>query len=115
MWAQECWSYTLARKAPDACLDVCLAFLELDPTDEELAFFAAGPLENLLHDNGAAAIGRIEREARHNFRFRLMLSGVWGANTIKSPLWRRIQAAVEPGPHMDDDPRTPQGSTRPRE
>lgn len=109
-WATGCWSHMLAPEAPDACLDACLALLELEPTDEELPFFAAGPLEDLVIKNGPVVIERIEAEAQANPRFRYMLSGIWGESRTDPLVWKRIQAAIQPGPHMDDDPRTPQGS-----
>ncbi|MEL6218086.1 MAG: DUF6869 domain-containing protein [Pseudomonadota bacterium] len=112
-WAGSCWSETLTQEAPDACLDACIALLELKPTNAEIPYFAAGPLEDLVTQNGPAVIDRIEAEAKVNPQFRYLLSGIWGQSRTDPDVWRRIQAAIEAGPHMDDDPRTPQGSTRP--
>lgn len=111
-WADRCWSHTLAREAPDACLDVCIALLRFQPTDAEIPYFAAGPLENLVTWHGPTVIERIEVEARANPRFRYMLSGIWGESRTEPEVWQRIQVAIQSGPHMDDDPRTPQGSAR---
>ena len=78
----------------------------------EIAQLAAGPMEDLVTQHGERLIDEIEREAAKNEGFRYLLSGIWGQTHVPPEVWRRIQSAVEPGPHLDDDPRTPQGSKK---
>jgi len=46
-------------------------------SDDDLGFFAAGPLEDLVHRHGAELIGEIEAEASRDSRFRWALGCVW--------------------------------------
>ncbi len=73
----------------------------------QLAMVAAGPLEDLLEEHGQAVIHELERIAKIDPRFRLMLSGTWGRERIDGDVWARLAAAVAPGPVMDADGRTP--------
>lgn len=61
----------------------------------QVIMLAAGPLEDLIADHGAAMIDRIERAARHSPRFRFALTGVWPQGNRASPVWARIEAARE--------------------
>ena len=45
--------------------------------DDELGFYAAGPLEDLVRLHGAEIIGEIEAEARRDSRFRWALGCIW--------------------------------------
>ncbi len=110
-WAFECVD-ELVLESPQMALDFLLRALPIFETNEDLAVQAAGPLEDLLGHHGKAVIDRIEAEAAQNARFRLLLSGVWGCNSIGAEIWQRLQRAVRPGPWLDRDPRTPQGSDR---
>lgn len=95
----------LARLAPDApglCLDAVLAALGQSATVEEVALIAAGPLEDLLHRQGAVVIERIEAEAAGNARLRLALSGVAPDGSAGAPLWQRVQAAQGGDAGLDD-------------
>ncbi|MEL6793158.1 MAG: DUF6869 domain-containing protein, partial [Pseudomonadota bacterium] len=91
-------------------IDVALAFLELSPTKDEIALFAAGHHENAVKESGPSVIDRIEREAERSIAFSEMLSGIWGGRHADPDVWRRVQEAVGEGPWLDEDPRTPQGS-----
>ena len=73
----------------------------------ELCVIAAGPLEDLLEAHGAAVIAHLEKIAKIDPRFRLMLSGTWGRDRIDPGVWGRLVAAVAPGPVIDADRRTP--------
>jgi hypothetical protein len=73
----------------------------------QLAMVAAGPLEDLLEEHGPVVIHELERIAKIDPRFRLMLSGTWGRERIAPDVWARLVAAVQPGPVMDADGRTP--------
>lgn len=45
--------------------------------DADLGFYAAGPLEDLVHLRGAELVGEIESEARRDSRFRWALGCIW--------------------------------------
>jgi len=62
---------------PDTAWEVTRALLGQARSDEELAYIAAGPLEDLLKTHGPRVIDRIERECRNDERLQLALSGVW--------------------------------------
>lgn len=57
-----------------------------------LAYIAAGPLEDLLRNHGAAVMALIERECVTNERLRLALSGVWIER--EDPIWDRWYALI---------------------
>lgn len=108
-WVMWC-VYGLAAEAPEAALEVVLAALAFFDSKPGLAYLAAGPLQELVSQQGPRLIERIERAAADDLRFRYLLSGIRGEAETDPAVWRRVQAAVAPGPWLDDDPRTPQGS-----
>lgn len=59
----------------------------------QAVMIAAGPLEDLIAEHGAAVIDRIEREARQSPRFCFALTGVWPQGNQRSPVWARVEAA----------------------
>jgi hypothetical protein len=59
-----------------AAWELVLEVLRRAP-DDELGFFAAGPLEDAVKRFGAELIGRIEAEARRDARFRWALGCIW--------------------------------------
>lgn len=74
--------------------DIWLAVLHIlarSPPDEVLAVLAAGPLEDLVHENGDAFIDRIELRARQDPAFRQLLNGVWESGTPE--VWLRVEQA----------------------
>lgn len=73
----------------------------------ELSVLAAGPLEDLLEAHGPVVIAHLEKIAKIDPRFRLMLSGTWGRDRIDPQVWARLVAAVAPGPVIDADARSP--------
>src|SRR5690242_14854176 len=77
-WAEECWK---------AILEV----LSQQPPPEVLAVLAAGPLEDLIDDQGQAFIERIERQAALDPAFRHLLGGVWESGS--PDVWSRVQKA----------------------
>lgn len=113
-WADEC-ARVLVEEAPETAFRVILAALPHFKADLEIAQLAAGPLEDLVTQHGERMIDEIEREALSNERFRYLLSGIWGQAHVPPKVWHRIQSAVEPGPLLDDDPRTPHGTNKGRD
>ena len=73
----------------------------------ELCVIAAGPLEDVLEAHGPVVIPHLEKLAKIDPRFRLMLSGTWGEDRCDPHVWERLVAAVAPGPVIDADGRTP--------
>lgn len=111
-WAHGCMD-TIVGEMPELGFKLIVFALKYFKEPLEVAVLAAGPLENLVHYHGARLIDAIEREAEENERFRFLLSGIWGESHVKPEIWWRIQKAVEGGPWIDRDPRTPQGSRKP--
>lgn len=108
-WAFECID-TLVEKAPETALDFLLFALPRFTQDSDVAWLGAGPMENIIGLHGKRLIDRVELEARRDGRFRLLLSSIWGESSTDPEIWKRVQAAVQQGPWLDLDHRTPQGS-----
>ena len=65
---------------PDEYLDVIITILDkIDANIDNKLFrlLAAGPLEDLLQDNGTKVINRVVVLARQSPNFRKLLNGVW--------------------------------------
>ena len=73
----------------------------------ELSLLAGGPLEDLLAAEGPRVIVHLEKIAKVDPRFRLMVSGTWGRDYVEPAVWERLRAAVAPGPVMTSDVRSP--------
>jgi hypothetical protein len=84
---------TLVRDDPTEAWEVTRILVNAAPSDEALAYVAAGPLEELLHKHGSVLIDRIEEESRGNARLQLALSGVWGLDR-DSPVFDRWYALM---------------------
>ena len=110
-WAGNCMD-TIVAELPELGFKLIVFTLSHFNEPSEIAYLAAGPLENLVRSHGSQMIDQIEREAAGNARFRFLLSGIWGESSTDPAIWRRIQKAVADGPWIDEDPRTPQGSTK---
>ncbi len=74
-----------------------LSALDLAESDGELSLIAAGPMEDLLAQNGEKCIDRVEEEAARNPTFAQMLTGVW-KNAMTDEVWERVQAIKASGP-----------------
>jgi hypothetical protein len=79
-------SELVSRDADDGWRITCI-LVNSAPSDEALAYVAAGPLKDLLKKHGSAVIDWIEEESRLNDRLRLALSGVWLQQD--DPIWQR--------------------------
>ena len=105
-WISDC-VFELERSDPRGTLVFIVFALERVRSAQMLAVHAAGPLENVLAGFGPEIIETLEDMARRSAKFRLLLSGMWGANRIKPEIWRRICAAVAAGPVFCEDFHTP--------
>lgn len=79
--------WDLPREQPEKCLDIILVVLEKiknQPDNKLLSILAAGPLEDLLHENGEKVVNRVETNARKNPLFRKLLNGVWDSEVNES-------------------------------
>ena len=92
-WASD-YVDELVRSDPDEALTLTLSLVNASESNKALAIVAAGPLEDLLKDNGPALIDRVEEESRKNDKLRLALSGVWGINP-GHPIYERWFAMIQ--------------------
>lgn len=60
-------------------------------TDVQMAFVAAGLLEDLLAYHGDVVFDRLEEAARRDQRMRLMLAMVW-QGLMDAAMWDRVQS-----------------------
>ncbi|HEX4784511.1 MAG TPA: hypothetical protein VH350_09235 [Candidatus Sulfotelmatobacter sp.] len=84
---------TLVRDDPAEAWEVTRILVNTAPSDEALAYVAAGPLEELLHRHGSVLIDRIGEESKGSARLQLALSGVWGLDR-SSPVFDRWYALM---------------------
>jgi hypothetical protein len=101
----------IVRAAPSAAVGFLIVACAQTRTLAELCLVAAGPLEDLLDDHGPEVITHLEKIAKVDPKFRLMLSGTWGRERIHPDVWARLVAAVSAGPVIDLDGRTPSAQT----
>ncbi|MEQ1697846.1 MAG: DUF6869 domain-containing protein [Hyphomicrobiaceae bacterium] len=97
----------LVERAPAAAVGFLIVACAQCRSLAELSIIAAGPLENLLQSHGPAVISHLEKIAKIDPRFRLMLSGTWGKERIHPDVWARLVSAVSAGPVIDVDTRSP--------
>jgi len=72
--------WELPREDPELCLESIITVLDhidCSSPNRLLAALAAGPLEELLVENGDVVVEQVEVLARRNQEFRLLLNGVW--------------------------------------
>lgn len=68
-----------------------------EPRDMEAwGLLAAGPLEDLLAENGEVVIASVEALSKTDPEFRILLSGVW-QNSMSDKLYARVQEASRGG------------------
>jgi hypothetical protein len=95
------WVGELCQRHPVAAWPLVCTLVDVATNDEELAFVAAGPIEDLLRTHGPEMIERVEAQATASPRFRRALSGVW-RTTIPRSVWDRMTAARRDEPGIDD-------------
>jgi hypothetical protein len=91
-WAiSEVMDWSLERKGEQLWRFI-LAMNKRDISPEVAAVFAAGPIEDLLGEQGSEFIDRVEELARKDPKFNHVLGGVW-RNTMSDDIWQRVQSA----------------------
>ncbi len=85
---------TLVNDQPEKAWEAVLAIASDPRAKPYLGLLAAGPLEDILADQGALFIDRVEAEARRSAAFRQLLAGVW-QSTMSQEIWLRVQACAK--------------------
>ncbi|GAB3358576.1 DUF6869 domain-containing protein [Lysobacter tyrosinilyticus] len=67
----------LTGSEPETLWQFVLDVLALQPSNNVLGMLAAGPLEDLIQDHGAAFVDRVAAEAKSNQSFAALLPKVW--------------------------------------
>lgn len=102
----DAWTFalldTLSRDHPPLALAAIRAMLAVCDSPERVAEVAAGPLEDLVAENGPAVIDALEALAATAPRFAYALTGVWQRGHEAPLLWARIEAARRGVPGLDD-------------
>lgn len=90
------WAYDqLSRMSfdqPQKAWHIILDVLSKKPTSDVIELLAAGPLEDLLVENGGLVIDDIERCAKSDSKVAMLLGGVWQSE-MDLGLWKRIEKA----------------------
>ncbi|MDU9048584.1 MAG: hypothetical protein Q3M30_07015 [Candidatus Electrothrix sp. Rat3] len=68
---------TLVNNDPKNALELLATIIDCCKNNKELAYVAAGPLENLFVYHGYAIIDKIKEKADCSEKMQLALSGVW--------------------------------------
>ena len=78
---------------PDLAWEIVTALIDAAPSEDALAFFAAGPLEDLLSDHGAKVIDSVEARARVDAKF---LKAVRQLRRLQmtDEVWARVEKAA---------------------
>jgi hypothetical protein len=72
-----CTADKLVRNDPEQAWEFILRLVAQARDDRDLAYIAAGPLEDLLNLHGLAFIGRVDVEWQRNEKMRRAISAVW--------------------------------------
>jgi hypothetical protein len=82
---------TWAQHEPERCWKFLEVTCAADLTDANMAFIAAGPLEDLLGHHGEVFLPRVEAAARQSARMRLLVAMDW-KGLMSRNVWRRFNA-----------------------
>lgn len=80
----------LVAASADGAWQFVREILRRDPTPAILEALAAGPLEEMLTQHGAAVIDRLEAEAGGNPTLATLLAGIW-QGLMPDDIWERVQ------------------------
>ncbi len=84
----------LPADAPQECWRLVQLAAKMDLTAQQAAYFAAGPLEDLLGHHGEAFIDRLEVAARRQPNIRNFVACVWRGQ-MSDAIWDRVLALRE--------------------
>ena len=87
--------YEMVRDDPEGAWPIIQKLIDQAPSDQVLAFIAAGPLEDLLCEHGPAMIERVLKWAKKEYRSRRALRGVWGWSRMDEQIRARVDEAVK--------------------
>lgn len=79
----------LLSDAPEDCWRLIQLAATMDLTAEQIAYFAAGPVEDILGQHGTVFIDRLEVAARGQPTMRKFVAGVWRGQMSDS-IWGRV-------------------------
>lgn len=83
---------SMSLDRPLEALNVILAVLSKNPSPKAIELLAAGPLEDLLVENGPLVIDEIERRAESDSNVAMLLGGVWQGQ-MDLEVWKRVEKA----------------------
>lgn len=90
-WAAYEFMGQLVGERAEVCWQGVLAVVSRMPSERVLGMLAAGIMEDLLGDSGAAFIDRIEDQVRRDPIFKKMLHSIWPSGT--PDVWSRLESA----------------------
>lgn len=91
-WAYEEFDQ-ICMDDPEQAIDLIKRILASTRNEFVLENLAAGPLETVLGHHGNRVIDEVERSAKADPRFRLLLRGVW-KNLMDEQIWARVLKAA---------------------
>ena len=83
---------SMCLNQPLEALSLILTILSKDPSPKAIELLAAGPLEDLLVENGPLVIDEIERRAESDRNVAMLLGGVWQSE-MNIEVWKRVEKA----------------------
>jgi len=105
-WAIDC-EFEITEDYPHLLLPLTVAAIDACEHQKDLAFVAAGLLENSVVKHGPVLIGKIESVASASAKFRFVLSAIWGERNADPEVWKRVCKAVGHSGLMDTEGRGP--------
>lgn len=81
----------LLKDAPEVCWRFIELAAEADLTNEQAAYFAAGPVEDILSGHGKDFIERLEVGARRMPVMKMFAAAVWRGR-MSDAVWARVLA-----------------------
>ena len=93
-WAWEAVTEMVAKE-PASAWPLLLGLITAAPNETDLAYVAAGPLEEFLIDHGTAYLPQILIAAKSP-KFLKALRGVWGKSRMAPEVRRAIESIFKP-------------------
>jgi hypothetical protein len=90
------WAYDelsgMSLDQPREAWRAILTIVSRNPGPKVIELLAAGPLEDLLVENGRLVIDEIERRAQSDSNVAMLLGGVWQSE-MDLEVWKRVEKA----------------------